>query len=228
MNLNDELDKPLMGRSCDSEQPESSTLLEHRTLGLHKKIQARTRWSLYLHITTLIITILTWISLFIWNQHERSISPFALIERGHCGWSVEEAKANDCVYDIMMSSWMPRPCYDEELSESFLRANNFTYWTLNQGGEEVPEAEVKKGEFDILFTHGTYHYQHCIYLWKLQMKAQKSAVRVLDSISRSQAHIAHCQKLLTPDLSSHTLYQLQSKTGTPIHVKPKRQTCWEG
>lgn len=162
MNLNDDLDKPLMGRSCDSEQPESSTLLEHRTLGLQKKIQARTRWSLYLQITTLIITILTWISLFIWNQHERSTSPFALIERGHCGWSVEEAKANDCVYDIMMSSWMPRPCYDEELSESFLRANNFTYWTLNQGGEEVPEAEVKKGEFDILFTHGTYHYQHCM------------------------------------------------------------------
>ncbi|KAL2060608.1 hypothetical protein VTL71DRAFT_9249 [Oculimacula yallundae] len=171
---------------------------------------------------------MAWTCLVIWYSRSESISPFALVDRGNCGWSVEEAKANDCVYDIMMSSWMPRPCYDEELSESFLRANNFTYWTYNNGSGEVLEDEVRKGEFDILFTHGTYHSQHCIYLWKLQMKAQKSSVRVLDSISRSQAHIAHCQKLLAMDYSEHHVWQLKSKTGTPIHVKPQMQSCWEG
>ncbi|KIM95541.1 hypothetical protein OIDMADRAFT_59338 [Oidiodendron maius Zn] len=217
-----------MGMRSESGQSPSSEPFHLPNCECAQTPRRRSQWPLYLQVTSLAITILSWASLLVLHNHYRTTSPFALIDRGNCGWSIAEAKANNCVYDIMMSSWMPRPCYDEELSESFLRANNFTYWRKNDGKEEVSEDEVRKGEFDILFTHGTYHAQHCIYLWKLQMKAQKSSVRVLDSISRSQAHIAHCQKLLAMDPSGHHLWQLKSKTGTPIHVKPQMQSCWEG
>ncbi|KAI1591662.1 hypothetical protein PtrEW13061_004383, partial [Pyrenophora tritici-repentis] len=127
-----------------------------------------------------------------------------------------------------ISAWVPKPCYDKELSDSILAANNFTYWDSNNGGQEVSEEEIRKGEFNIRYTHGTYHAQHCLYLWKLQMKAQKSSVRVLDSLSRNQMHIAHCHKVLSMDLSERHIQRLKSKGGTPINGVKSFLTCSEG
>lgn len=122
----------------------------------------RSKWTLYICIVLWTMTMLAWASGLVWYNHYKENSPYALIHRGECGWSVAEAKANDCVFDVMMSSWLPRPCYDKELSEKYLAANNFTYWEHSKGTGQLSEEEVRRGEFDIIFTHATYHTQHCL------------------------------------------------------------------
>ncbi|KAI1876758.1 hypothetical protein JX265_003335 [Neoarthrinium moseri] len=155
-------ENPLMGTDSESGEPPSSVFIPFSTFKPSQAPQSRSKWPSLFQIACFVVITLSWTTFLVWYSHYKDTSPFALIERGHCGWSIEEAKANGCVYDIMMSSWIPKPCYDEELSNSFLRANNFTYWRKNDGVEEVPEEEVRRGEFDILFTHGTYHSQHCM------------------------------------------------------------------
>ncbi|PQE15558.1 Major facilitator superfamily transporter protein [Rutstroemia sp. NJR-2017a WRK4] len=62
----------------------------------------------------------------------------------------------------MLSSWVPKPCYDKELSDKFLKANNFKYYEHSDALVEIPEEEVRKGEFTRIFTRTDYHTQHCI------------------------------------------------------------------
>jgi len=163
MDYDDDSEKSLNSEPSEHDQLPTSTLLPSETTQREYDIGSRlTRFS-YLLTATLVATILIWISTLAWyHYHNKSVSPFSLIDRGNCGHSVEKAKEKGCVFDIMLSAWVPKPCYDQELSESILAANNFTYWNSNVGGEEVSEEDIRKGELNILHTHGTYHSQHCL------------------------------------------------------------------
>ncbi|KAH6694884.1 hypothetical protein BKA61DRAFT_498652 [Leptodontidium sp. MPI-SDFR-AT-0119] len=174
------------------------------------------------------MAVLAWTSGLVWFWHYKEKSPYALTLRGHCGYSVAEAKANDCIYDIMLSSWVSKPCYNKELSDIYLAANNFTYYEHSNALVEIPEEEVRKGEFTRIFTHFNYHTQHCIYLWNLQILAAKMRRPVLDSISRNQRHIEHCFHLITAVTGPNYTTWNQPITGTPIHVRPMDLKCWEG
>jgi hypothetical protein len=163
MDYRDDLAKPLISEPSEHDHSPTSTLLpSEETHCKHNRGPRLSRFS-YLIAATLVALLLIWMSILTWYQfHSKNASPFALIERGNCGHSVEEARAKKCVFDIMLSSWVPPACYDKELSDSIIAANNFTYWTSNAGGQEVSEEEVRKGEFDILYTHGNYHTEHCL------------------------------------------------------------------
>jgi hypothetical protein len=163
MDQTDDLEKPLMAQDNEGGRSPTSTIAPCAACEYSQATpRLRSKWTSFIWPVVLTVTVLIWTSLLVWYTQHRTVSPFALIDRGHCGWSIEEAKANDCVFDIMLSSWIPKPCYDKELSDQFLRTNNFTYWRKNDGEDEVSEEEVRRGEFDILFTHGTYHSQHCM------------------------------------------------------------------
>ncbi|KAH9207798.1 hypothetical protein DL95DRAFT_482247, partial [Leptodontidium sp. 2 PMI_412] len=107
----------------------------------------------------------------------------------------------------------------KELSDRYLAVNNFTFWEHSKGTGQLSLEEVQKGEFDIIFTHATYHTQHCLFLWDKQIKAANSRRPILDSITRSQHHLEHCLRILT----AHTAENYTStetklfKAGTPIH-----------
>ncbi|CZT46499.1 uncharacterized protein RSE6_06933 [Rhynchosporium secalis] len=134
----EDLEKPLMGGGSQNR----SMSFHPPTCKYERGLRSWSKWHPYFRIALLLIIFMAWTSLVVLYSRFQSTSPFALVDRGNCGWTVEEAKANDCVYDIMLSSWIPKPCYDKELSESFLRANNFTYWTYNNGSGEVLEEEL--------------------------------------------------------------------------------------
>ncbi|CZT05227.1 uncharacterized protein RCO7_14809 [Rhynchosporium graminicola] len=134
----EDLEKPLMGGGSQNR----SMSFHPPTCEYERGLRSWSKWHPYFRIALLLIIFMAWTSVVVLYSRFQSTSPFALVDRGNCGWTVEEAKANDCVYDIMLSSWIPKPCYDKELSESFLRANNFTYWTYNNGSGEVSEEEL--------------------------------------------------------------------------------------
>ncbi|CAE7215993.1 hypothetical protein PTTW11_10765 [Pyrenophora teres f. teres] len=229
MDYSDNSAKSLTSEFSEHDQSSTSALLPPEVTQCEHDIRPRLNRVSYLLTAILVVIFLIWTSTFtLYHYHSNSVSPFALIDRGNCGHSVEEAKAKGCIFDIMLSAWVPKPCYDQELSESILAANNFTYWNSNVGGQEVSEEDIRKGDFNVLYTHGTYHAQHCLFLWKLQMKAQRSSVRVLDSLSRNQMHIAHCHNVLSIDLSKRHIQRLQSKSGTPINGFKSFLSCSEG
>ncbi|TGO43674.1 hypothetical protein BOTNAR_1481g00020 [Botryotinia narcissicola] len=219
------LKSPLLGTGSESGD---STLFPSQEYERQKKPRAKVSWYTYIVLSATII--LAWTSGLLLYNHYTTTSPYALTHRGECGWSVADAKANGCVFDIMMSSWLTKPCYDKELSDRYLAVNNFTFWEHSKGTGQLSRKDMQKGEFDIIFTHATYHTQHCLFLWEKQIKAANSRRPVLDSITRSQHHIEHCIRILT----AHTAENYTSaqkalfKTGTPIHVKPQNQICWEG
>ena len=50
-----------------------------------------------------------------------------------CGYSPSEARAKDCVYDVMMQDWVPQPCYDAILTEKYLAMGNWTWYGDGDG-----------------------------------------------------------------------------------------------
>jgi hypothetical protein len=70
----------------------------------------------------------------------------------HCGNSTAEAKENGCRFDVMMHSWVPEACYYEALSEEYIQANNFRFFSDPEAKREVSMEFVRRGEFEELYT----------------------------------------------------------------------------
>jgi len=82
----------------------------------------------------------------------------------HCGNSTSEARADGCRFDIMMHSWVPQECYDEQLSEEYIASNDFQLFSDAEATIEVPLDVVRLGEFDELYTGLSHHVLHCTYI----------------------------------------------------------------
>ncbi|KIM95537.1 hypothetical protein OIDMADRAFT_33639 [Oidiodendron maius Zn] len=140
---------------------------------------------------------------------------------GECGRTPEQARQNGCVFDLMMSGWVHPPCYDQELSDQFLRENNFAFFWDREGTKQFTEAEARLGNYKIIFTNGTFHYQHCTYIWAKQVRARRKSPYVLDSQSRSVEHVEHCFRRV----GSPNITQIQLQTGTQLHSSTWRLDC---
>lgn len=144
-----------------------------------------------------------------------------IINMGQCGRTVQEARDSGCVFDLMMSGWVHPPCYDKELSDEFLRVNNFTFYKEREGINTLTEAEARLGNYDVIYSHGTFHYQHCAYIWAKQVRANKKTPLVLDSVSRSKEHVEHCWNRV----GSPNITQLPLATGTRIKRSAFKLQC---
>lgn len=143
---------------------------------------------------------------------------------GECGRTSEQARQNGCVFDLMMSGWVHPPCYNQELSDRFLSENNFAFFWDQDGLKPLTEAEARLGNHKFIYTNGTFHYQHCAYIWAKQISARKRSPFVLDSQSRSIEHVEHCiQRVGNPNIT-----QVALQTGTRLHVSTWRLDCITG
>ncbi|RDW68653.1 hypothetical protein BP5796_09310 [Coleophoma crateriformis] len=150
-----------------------------------------------------------------------SVSPGPIINMGRCGLTVQEARDNGCVFDLMMSGWVHPPCYDKDLSDQFLRVNNFTFYREKEGINILTEAEARLGNYEVIYSHGTFHYQHCAYIWAKQVRANQKSPLVLDSMSRSKEHVEHCWNRV----GSPNITQLPLATGTKIKRSAFKLQC---
>ncbi|CAE7215963.1 hypothetical protein PTTW11_10761 [Pyrenophora teres f. teres] len=140
---------------------------------------------------------------------------------GECGRTPEQARANGCIFDLMMSGWVHPPCYPQELSDQFLRENSFAFFRDREGTQPMPEAEARLGNYKFVYTNGSFHYQHCSYIWAKQLRARTSKPYILDSQSRSVEHVQHCvQRTGSPNV---TQYPLQ--TGTKLSRSTWKIDC---
>lgn len=119
---------------------------------------------------------------------------------GECGNSSAEALSRDCRFDMVSFSWLPPACLTAEdvADEAEFMAVQPWRWfveTEDIHRKEIFEAEVRKGEFNVIFTSWEWHVTHCVFLWKKMHRALLSGGEV-DTYMRNYGHTTHCGDML--------------------------------
>ncbi|EME84579.1 uncharacterized protein MYCFIDRAFT_173540 [Pseudocercospora fijiensis CIRAD86] len=163
----------------------------------------KSRWlsgnvlSIIVSLTALALTVSA-----IFTRHHEKLQAVASerISLGTCGRNWQEAEANGCVYDVMMTAWMKPQCYDKELSDAFFYrdSGNWTFYHDSAGKDVMPHDELFRGRYTEYWVQvgGTYHFSHCSYIWAKQLKQMGKKPMVLDSKSRNWYHTLHCANML--------------------------------
>ncbi|KAK2733562.1 hypothetical protein CKAH01_08357 [Colletotrichum kahawae] len=97
----------------------------------------------------------------------------------NCGDTIEEARANGCVYDSLAAAWLPPHCRSAKLTAEFeslgpnepdTTGNTWGYWhdqnqthpmTLEEVSQ-LPEA-ARRGQHARFFTTHEWHLVHCVF-----------------------------------------------------------------
>jgi hypothetical protein len=109
-----------------------------------------------------------------------------------CGSSAAEARSLGCTYDIMMDSWLPPNCYDEELSNEFRGLRDWAMYADKNGTHRLTLEELSEREFHA-FAHTTieYHYIHCLFSWRKFHRALEQG-RDIEREVAELGHTNHC------------------------------------
>ncbi|CAK1356551.1 hypothetical protein CB0940_12145 [Cercospora beticola] len=134
----------------------------------------------------------------IYERHAKFEVPSERINLGTCGRNWQEAEANGCVYDVMMTAWLKPQCYDKELSDSFFYRDsaNWTFYRDPEGKDVMPHEELFQGRYEEYWVQGTYHFSHCSYIWAKQLRQMGKKPMTLDSKFRNWYHTLHCANML--------------------------------
>ncbi|OHF01680.1 hypothetical protein CORC01_02871 [Colletotrichum orchidophilum] len=174
-----------------------------------------------------------------------SPSPSTLQPRGmscNCGETIEEARANDCVYDSLAAAWLPPHCRSPELTAEFESlgpnepdaiGNTWGYWhdknktnpmTLEEVSQ-LPEA-ARHGQYARFFATHEWHLVHCVFYWRKMWEAARCArgdvgafcgkdgVLVIEKRYDTLMHINHC---LTMFLMRDPLNHIAAEAGVALH-----------
>jgi hypothetical protein len=112
-----------------------------------------------------------------------------------CGNTSAEARALNCQFDIMLTSWVPSACSDPELSELYLARYSYKWYTDANLTHPFPDELMRRGDHHRVFTERHSHFAHCAYMWEMQMRAFWAGKRkVLGSWETE--HSKHCANIL--------------------------------
>ena len=115
-----------------------------------------------------------------------------------CGNSSSEARALGCHFDVMSFSWLPMPCYDEQLVEDFLARKEWKYYQQPRSGgveNEVPMKDVFAANHQELYVTWEFHKAHCVYMLRKLHRAVVAGNPV-DGYIGNYMHTKHCTELL--------------------------------
>jgi hypothetical protein len=109
-----------------------------------------------------------------------------------CGSNPDEARANGCIFDVMMQLWTPAACFDEVLSNRFLEVGNWTWYADPSASHIYTLEEMRKGEHDAVYVAQDYHVTHCIYAWEKLVRAMRNQQPLITELI-SYDHVIHCR-----------------------------------
>lgn len=136
-----------------------------------------------------------------------------------CGDKSKDAKANGCVFDVMAFEWTPPACYDDELMQEAIDPRSVIAPALagvfpwgktadtvftDSGLEQDPE---QLGLLPYVWTNEDWHKAHCMYMWRILIKAQNMVLQGAKNIyvpvgAISQGHVSHCNVLMSDKVSN--------------------------
>ena len=151
-------------------------------------------------------------------------------ELGDCGKSVAEARAAGCQFDPMSWIWVHKTCGNphQELIDRWKSSSKWRFYTdVHMRPEhEVPLESAYNGEYPMLFTPSKYHKIHCSYIWRKTQAILTQRLPV-DSNTRNNRHMDHCQKvLLSESFHHHDVNGTDSEERIrPVIVTEEFTTC---
>lgn len=110
----------------------------------------------------------------------------------NCGTTPDQARANGCIFDVMMQLWTPAACFDEVLSNRFLEVGNWTWYADPSASHIYTLEEMRKGEHDAVYVAQDYHVTHCIYAWEKLVRAMRNQDPLITELI-SYDHVIHCR-----------------------------------
>lgn len=122
-----------------------------------------------------------------------------------CGKTADEARSKGCHFDIMLSTWVHKDCFDEEMMERYVIDGKYTWYRDSEMLEPIPNEELRRGDHHTAYTSAQQHNAHCGYMWEIQMKAWMRG-RPISRTLFSYEHTSHCAEwLVTRPPSDNTL-----------------------
>ncbi|KAF5868416.1 uncharacterized protein Bfra_012326 [Botrytis fragariae] len=216
---------PAGSENCSSDRTLSPSLCDDEKLDDNPHLRYMRKWQyIGIYVGLAFLFVIFGIGSIVSTSISLGLSSAQFVNMGECGRTPQEARDSGCVFDLMMSGWVHPPCYDQELSDEFLLVNNFTFYREREGINIITEAEARLGNYEVIYSHGTFHYQHCAYIWAKQIRANRKSPLVLDSVSRSKEHVEHCYSRV----GSPNITQIQLATGTKIKRSAFRLRCMIG
>jgi hypothetical protein len=84
-----------------------------------------------------------------------------------CGATVRQAREAGCIFDPMLNSWVPSPCYNKTESDFQIDRWQLRWYKDQYAKEEIPLEEYRRGEYaqTRVFTSMRHHVTHCKYVW---------------------------------------------------------------
>lgn len=133
---------------------------------------------------------------------------------GDCGNSPEDALARGCRYSIVLHSWLPKNCLEDEDAEDELLMHKGRDWPYTlDSGTNLTMDQLRKGDYHHFTTTFDWHVTHCMYVWKRLHRIMMNGTRGLDSYTANFHHTNHCVKMI----GGHP--EGMKNSGTKIFVK---------
>ena len=135
---------------------------------------------------------------------------------GDCGSTSAEAIANNCVYSIVLHSWLPPSCLtpEDREDEELMYAGREDAWSYTlDNGTALTMEDLKRGDYHHFTTSFGWHVVHCMYVWKRVHRVAMDAEKRMDSYTANYHHTEHCVKMIGGDPGG------MKDSGTKIFVK---------
>lgn len=119
-----------------------------------------------------------------------------------CGATIQEARALDCVFDVLSLSWLPPDCRDDPLTHEFATSGpgpdgEWDYWAdANRTSPlTLEEVALLAGRSDgLVYTTLGFHVQHCSYYWRKYWRVVKGVgALAMEARYDRESHVEHCQ-----------------------------------
>ncbi|MCJ1278464.1 hypothetical protein MMC21_006281 [Puttea exsequens] len=108
-----------------------------------------------------------------------------------CGNSSTEARAKGCLFDVLLTTWIHADCYDSQLHESYLAKHDFPWWRKPEMEDPITLDEVRRGDYNEIYTNLDYHFVHCGYAWEMILRAFRRG-KAIEGELWAMAHTTHC------------------------------------
>ncbi|KAJ5959014.1 uncharacterized protein N7479_006164 [Penicillium vulpinum] len=119
-----------------------------------------------------------------------------------CGHSIEEAISKRCIYDSLVTAWLPPHCRDDELRAEFEKSGpspdrSWPYYAdanaiIQIGKTQVTLLGDSKGSFWGL---RDWHNAQSMFYWEKYIRIRETGI-VMERRFDSVAHARHCRRLV--------------------------------
>ncbi|KAF7960240.1 hypothetical protein EAE96_001838 [Botrytis aclada] len=140
-----------------------------------------------------------------------------------CGNTTANAQQNNCVYDPLAVSWVPRQCLD---SESLQEYHDHGPWEYFQNKNKSGKIDPLDLGFEMYYTTIREHVIHCAIVWQRVHRFTTGShknLMITSSLDESNfEHTEHCSRMLIKWVDNFNATKLQE---LETRNNPGFQTC---